>query len=158
MQETYIQIMLQSLEKKSKVLDQIIQLNEQQKTVLESADSPVEDFDETVEKKSALIEQLEQLDSGFEKLYDRVREELQTNKDAYRDQIRKMQEYIRVVTDKSVQIQTQEARNKDLMTSKFTRVKKQARQVRANSKATSSYYQSMSRTSVIDPQFMDDKK
>lgn len=158
MQETYIQIMLQSLEKKSKVLDQIIQLNEQQKTVLESADSPVEDFDETVEKKSALIEQLEQLDSGFEKLYDRVREELQTNKDAYRDQIRKMQEYIRVVTDKSVQIQTQEARNKELMTSKFTRVKKQARQVRANSKATSSYYQSMSRTSVIDPQFMDDKK
>ena len=158
MQETYIQIMLQSLEKKSKVLDQIIQLNEQQKTILESADSPVEDFDETVEKKSALIEQLEQLDSGFEKLYDRVREELQTNKDAYRDQIRKMQEYIRVVTDKSVQIQTQEARNKELMTSKFARVKKQARQVRANSKATSSYYQSMSRTSVIDPQFMDDKK
>lgn len=158
MQETYIQIMLQSLEKKSKVLDQIIQLNEQQKTVLESADSPVEEFDETVEKKSALIEQMEQLDSGFEKLYDRVREELQTNKDAYKDQIRKMQEYIRVVTDKSVQIQTQEARNKELMTSKFTRVKKQARQVRANSKATSSYYQSMSRTSVIDPQFMDDKK
>lgn len=158
MQETYIQIMLQSLEKKSRVLDQIIQLNEQQKTVLESADSPVEDFDETVEKKSALIEQMEQLDSGFEKLYDRVREELQTNKDVYKDQIRKMQEYIRAVTDKSVQIQTQEARNKELMTSRFARVKKQARQVRANSKATSSYYQSMSRTSVIDPQFMDDKK
>lgn len=158
MQETYIQIMLQSLEKKNKVLDQIIQLNEQQKTVLESADSPVEDFDETVEKKSALIEQMEQLDSGFEKLYDRVREELQTNKDTYKDQIRKMQDYIRAVTDKSVQIQTQEARNKELMTSRFARVKKQARQVRANSKATSSYYQSMSRTSVIDPQFMDDKK
>lgn len=158
MQETYIQIMLQSLEKKSRVLDQIIQLNEQQKTVLESADSPVEDFDETVEKKSALIEQMEQLDSGFEKLYDRVREELQTNKDTYKDQIRKMQDYIRAVTDKSVQIQTQEARNKELMTSKFARVKKQARQVRTNFKATSSYYQSMSRTSVIDPQFMDDKK
>ena len=158
MQETYIQIMLQSLEKKSRVLDQIIQLNEQQKTVLESADSPVEDFDETVEKKSALIEQLEQLDSGFEKLYDRVREELRTNKDTYKDQIRKMQDYIRAVTDKSVQIQTQEARNKELMTSKFARVKKQARQVRTNFKATSSYYQSMSRTSVIDPQFMDDKK
>lgn len=158
MQETYIQIMLQSLEKKSRVLDQIIQLNEQQKTVLESADSPVEDFDETVEKKSALIEQMEQLDSGFEKLYDRVREELRTNKDTYKDQIRKMQDYIRAVTDKSVQIQTQEARNKELMTSKFARVKKQARQVRTNFKATSSYYQSMNRTSVIDPQFMDDKK
>lgn len=158
MQETYIQIMLQSLEKKSRVLDQIIQLNEQQKTVLESADSPVEDFDETVEKKSALIEQMEQLDSGFEKLYDRVREELRINKDTYKDQIRKMQDYIRAVTDKSVQIQTQEARNKELMTSKFARVKKQARQVRTNFKATSSYYQSMSRTSVIDPQFMDDKK
>lgn len=158
MQETYIQIMLQSLEKKNKVLDQIIQLNERQKTVLESADSPVEEFDETVEKKSALIEQIEQLDSGFEQLYDRVRDELKTNREEYKEQIRQMQECIRIITDKSVQIQTQEARNKDLMVSKFARVKKQARQVRVNSKATSSYYQSMSRTSVIDPQFMDDKK
>ena len=158
MQETYIDIMLQSLKKKCQVLEEIMKLNEQQRANLESADGTVEEFDETVEKKSALIEQLEQLDSGFEKLYDRVKEELGANKSAYSGQIRQMQDYIRIITDRSMEAQAQEARNKDLMTQKFAKVKKQARQVRANSKATSSYYQSMSKTSVVDPQFLDNKK
>lgn len=158
MQETYIDIMLQSLKKKCQVLEEIMKLNEQQRANLESADGTVEEFDETVEKKSALIEQLEQLDSGFEKLYDRVKEELGANKSEYSGQIRQMQDYIRIITDRSMEAQAQEARNKDLMTQKFAKVKKQARQVRANSKATSSYYQSMSKTSVVDPQFLDNKK
>jgi flagellar biosynthesis/type III secretory pathway chaperone len=158
MSETYIEIMLQSLRKKCEVLDEIIRLNEQQRQILEDAESSVEDFDRTVEDKAARIEQLEQLDSGFEKLYERTKEELQAGGDTYASQIRSMQEYIRKVTDKSVEAQAQEARNKDLMTQKFSRVKKQARQLRANSRATASYHQSMSRTAVIDPQFMDNKK
>jgi flagellar biosynthesis/type III secretory pathway chaperone len=158
MSETYIEIMLQSLRKKCEVLDEIIKLNEQQRQILEDAESSVEDFDRTVEDKAARIEQLEQLDSGFEKLYERTKEELQAGGDTYAVQIRSMQEYIRRVTDKSVEAQAQEARNKDLMTQKFSRVKKQARQLRANSRATASYHQSMSRTAVIDPQFMDNKK
>jgi flagellar biosynthesis/type III secretory pathway chaperone len=158
MSETYIEIMLQSLRKKCEVLDEIIRLNEQQRQILEDAESSVEDFDRTVEDKAARIEQLEQLDSGFEKLYERTKEELQAGGDTYASQIRSMQEYIRRVTDKSVEAQAQEARNKDLMTQKFSRVKKQARQLRTNSRATASYHQSMSRTAVIDPQFMDNKK
>lgn len=158
MSDSYIDIMIQSLKKKCQVLDEIAKLNERQQQVLEDPESEVDAFDKIVEDKSALIDQMDLLDSGFEKLYARTKEELQADKQAHADQIRTMQEYIRKVTDKSVEIQAQEARNKDLMTSKFARIKKQARQVRANSKATSSYYQSMSRTSVIDPQFMDDKK
>jgi flagellar biosynthesis/type III secretory pathway chaperone len=158
MSEAYIDIMLQSLRKKCEVLEQIIKLNEQQRQILEDAESDVGDFDRTVEDKAALIEQLEQLDSGFEKLYERTKEELQAGGDTYAVQIRSMQDYIRKVTDKSVEAQAQEARNKDLMTQKFSRVKRQARQLRANSRATSSYHQSMSRTAVVDPQFMDNKK
>jgi flagellar biosynthesis/type III secretory pathway chaperone len=158
MQETYIDIMLQSLKKKIQVLDELEKQNRRQKEILESPDGSVDDFDETVEAKSALIEQLDQLDSGFDKLYARVKEELSGEKDAYADKIRQMQQYIREITDRSVEAQAQEARNKELMTQKFSRVKKQARQLRANSRATQSYHQSMSRTAVVDPQFMDDKK
>lgn len=158
MQETYVSIMLQSLKKKLQVLDELEKLNERQKLTLESADGTADEFDEIVEKKSALIEQLEQLDSGFEKLFNRVRDELDNNKEAYKDEIHQMQDYIRAITDRSMEAQAQEARNKELMTQKFAKVKTQARQVRANSKATNSYYQSMSKTSVVDPQFMDNKK
>lgn len=158
MQETYIDIMLQSLKKKTDVLDHIMKLNELQKAQLENADISVEEFDKTVEDKAVLIEQLEQLDSGFEKLFARVGEELKENTAAYADEVRLMQEYIRHITDRSMQIQAQEARNKNLMTLKFDRVKKQSAAVRVNSKITTQYYKNMMKTTIVDPQFMDNKK
>jgi flagellar biosynthesis/type III secretory pathway chaperone len=158
MQETYIDIMLQSLKKKIQVLGELEKLNERQRAILEADDGDVEEFDETVEAKARLIEQLDQLDSGFDKLYARVKEELAKDRDAHADKIRQMQQDIRVITDRSVEAQAQEARNKELMTQKFARVKRHARQIRANSRATSSYHQSMSRTAYVAPQFMDNKK
>ena len=71
-EETYIGIMIQSLEKKTRVLDEIIRWDEKQKEVLENPEATPDEFDETVDAKSTLIEQLEQLDIGFEKLYERV--------------------------------------------------------------------------------------
>jgi flagellar biosynthesis/type III secretory pathway chaperone len=135
--------MLQSLKKKDRILDEIIRLNDLQKEHLTTLDRTVDQFDETVEAKSACIAQLEQLDSGFEKLYAQVSAELEQNKAAYAGQIRQMQSRIRSITEKSVKIQAQEARNKDLMREKFARVKEQAKSVRANSRAITGYYNSM---------------
>ena len=66
-----------------------------------------------------------------------------------------MQDSIRRITDKSMEIQVQEARNKDLMTQKFARIKSKARTVRTNYKAANQYYKNMMQTGVVDPQFMD---
>ena len=55
--------------------------------------------------------------------------ELENNKDFYKDQILLMKDLIRQITDKSVEIQAQEARNKELMTRKFASIKTQARNV-----------------------------
>ena len=90
MSETYIEILLQSLNKKEQVLKEIIRLDEVQKAQLEDEMCPVDDFDETVEAKSQCLEQLEQLDSGFQKVYDRVSEALKENKEAHPDEIGRM--------------------------------------------------------------------
>ena len=158
MADTYLAIMLQSLRKKEKVLDEIIRLNDLQKKQLTDQATPVDDFDKTVEDKSACIDQLDQLDSGFEKLYAQVSQELQDNKEQYADEIRQMQTLIRSITDKSVKIQAQEARNKDLMMQKFGVIKKHAKNVRMNSKAITGYYKTMDRTKYMDPQFMEKKQ
>jgi len=158
MEQTYVDIMIQSLKKKIQVLDRIMELNQLQKEQLEDAKSKVEDFDRTVEEKAKLIEQLEQLDSGFDKLYDRVKEELKGNKDAYAAKIKTMQECIRELTDKNMEIQAQETRNKDLMTRKFAFVRDSAKTVRTNTKAASQYYQNMMQLNYVDPQFLDNKK
>ncbi len=158
MSETYLAIMLQSLKKKEQVLDEIIRLNDLQKKQLTDQATPVDDFDKTVEDKSACIDQLDQLDSGFEKLYAQVQEELQTNKEQYADTIRELQKRIRSVTDKSIMIQAQEARNKDLMMQKFTTVRKHAKDVRVNSKAITGYYKTMTHSGYMDSRYMDGKK
>ena len=158
MSETYLAIMLQSLKKKEQVLDEIIRLNDLQKKELTDQATPVDDFDKTVEDKSACIDQLDQLDSGFEKLYAQVQEELQANKEQYADTIKALQKCIRSVTDKSIMIQAQEARNKDLMMQKFTTVRKHAKDVRANSKAITGYYKTMTHSGYMDSRYMDGKK
>lgn len=158
MSDKYIDILLQSLKKKEKVLTEIIRLDNIQKEQLEAELGEVEDFDSTVEDKARCIEQLEQLDSGFQKVYDRVAEELKTNGAAYRDEIGQMKELVQRVTDLSVEIQVQEARNKDLMTQKFATVKQKARSLRTNGKVADQYYKNMLKLNNVDAQFMDNKK
>lgn len=155
MQETYIDIMIQSLERKTQVLDTIIACDDIQREQLQNPELTTDAFDEIVEKKSDLIEQLNQLDSGFEKLYERVKEELQANQNGHTDKIARMQELIRGITDRSMQIQAQEARNKELMMQKFTGIKERSKKARVNYKAASQYYKNMMQSNIVDPQFMD---
>lgn len=157
MTDNYIDIMLQSLKKKEQVLKAIIDENLKQREILEDVNGEADAFDATVEAKAKLIEQLEQLDSGFEKLFERMKEELEGNQDKYAEQIRQMKEYIKKITDKSIEIQAQEARNKDLMTSKFAAIKKQVKTMRKSSAAASEYYKTMAKLNYVDPQFMDGK-
>lgn len=158
MENTYVDIMIQSLQKKVKVLEEIKKLNFLQKELLENDKAEADDFDKTVEDKAALIEQIMQLDSGFDKLFERVKDALNENRDSYASKIKMMQSLIRQVTDLSMELQAQEARNKDLMTRKFVSVRERAKVVRTNTKAASQYYQNMMQLNVIDPQFMDNKK
>lgn len=158
MQNTYVDIMIQSLNKKIQVLNEIKKVNVLQSNLLEDEKADADDFDKTVEDKAKLIEQLEQLDSGFDKLFDRVKTELQDQREAYRDKIKTMQECIRRITDLSMELQSQEAKNKDLMTRKFVSVRQKAKIVRTNTKAASQYYQNMMQLNYVDPQFLDNKK
>ena len=157
MSETYIDIMIQSLKKKEEVLDQIILLNRKQKNALEDPKLTPEYFDELVEEKGKCIDQLEKLDSGFEKLFARTKEELEGRKEKYSPQIKDMQKRIRSITDKSMEVQAQESRNKDLMMKKFTDVRRQARTMRTGTEVANKYYQTMSKLNFVDPQFMDTK-
>lgn len=156
--KNYINILKQDLTKKNHILNQIMDANQRQKDALEDPNLDPDDFDVIVEEKAKLIEQLEQLDDGFEQIYARVRDELQENGDAYKEDIKEMQALIRELTEKNAEIQTQEQRNKALMTQKFAMVKKKLREIRSSQKVVNQYYQSMMKKGYVEPQFWDDKK
>lgn len=158
MNSLYINILIESLQKKIRILDEIILADQEQREGLEDPNLDPDDFDKIVEKKSEYIEQLDQLDSGFEELFARVRDELNENREKNKEQIHTMQDLIRKITDKSLMIQKQEAQNKELMQQKFAAVRSQAREVRKSQKIVNQYYKNMMKTNYIDPQFMDNKK
>ena len=158
MAENYLMIMIQSLKKKIQVLDCIIDANDRQKIGLEDPSLDPDDFDKVVEEKAKYIEHLDLLDQGFDKLFERVKEEVNNHREFYKTEIKQLQVLITTITEKSNQIQVQESRNKELMTQKFAKVHKQARDVRASQQAVNQYYQNMKKINYIDPQFMDNKK
>lgn len=158
MKNTYISILIQSLEKKLHILDEIIAKNRVQREGLEDPNLDPDDFDKTVEDKAALIEQLEGLDAGFEEVFERVKKELEANREAYQEEIKKMQELIRKITDKSMLIRRQEAENKRLMEQKFAAVRRQVKEVRQSQKVVNQYYKNMMKSGYVEPQFLDNKK
>ena len=78
------QILVESLEKKSRILDEIIKENEAQEILFKQDQLDMEALDASADRMGELAEKLELLDEGFEAVYDRIRQELIDNKSAYR--------------------------------------------------------------------------
>ena len=144
----YLTLLEESLRRKLQVMQEIFQ----------SGEVDIDKFDEYVAEKGVLIDKLTALDSGFEKLYAKVSEELQGSREQYADQIRTLQGLVTQVTDRSVDIQAQEARNKKLVEDFFRRERDGIKIGRKSTKAAIGYYKTMSKTAVVAPQFMDSKK
>ena len=156
MNENYVDIMLQSLKKKVTVLNQIIELNRQQKILLDDPNLPPESSEQNLSDKDQMIRKLNELDEGFEELYNRVKDELQAQRAQYVSQISQMQDLIKEITEKSAMIQTQELRNKEKAMQKFSGIREQVKGVRNSQKVVKQYYQNMmkqnsySGASVVD--------
>ena len=156
--DNYLNILEESLQKKLAVLDEIALYNSEQEELLKQEKVSMDELDANMGRKDELIQKLTGLDDGFESLYERIREQLLENKTLYARQIRRLQSLISDITEKSVSIQAQEARNKKMLEAYFAKEKSQLRQGRQSSKAAYDYYKSMSNTNVVQPQIMDQKK
>ena len=158
MTQNYLTLLEESLQKKLQVMEEIQQYNLRQQEIFQADEVDIDRFDEYVDEKGKLIEKLNSLDNGFESLYDKVAKELAENRDQYKDQIKQLQELVTQVTETSVTIQAQEARNKKLIEDFFQKTRENIRSGRKSSKAAYDYYKNMSKSSVVMPQFMDRKK
>jgi FlgN protein. len=153
----YIAVLIQSLEKKKEILDKIIAKNKEQKILFTDEGSDPDRLEENMQEKSGLVDQLNELDEGFQQIYNRVKSVLQSDKESYKEEIRTMQKLITEVTEMSTTIQTQEKRNYDLAGKRFAKVKKGIRKARASNRVASQYYKNMANLNVVDSQYMDKK-
>lgn len=158
MEADYIHIMAESLEKKRDVLGRILELNRQQDFLLQDPNLSPEEFEQNMQFKSSMVDQLNLLDNGFEELYERVRDLLNTNREQYAKEIVQMQELIKDITAKTTQIQAQEVRNRDKAAKKFSDVREQVRGVRNSQKVVKQYYDNMMSARNANAQMIDNKK
>lgn len=145
--DDYIQIMIESLTKKSELLDKIIRKNEAQNECIagkEYEDIDWDAFNLLVAEKETAIDRIVKMDEGFQSLYDRVKEQLGEDKDKYADKIKEIQRLIEMITGQGVKIQTGEERNRKIIEKVLGDRKKFIRKSRNSMRAANSYAQTMS--------------
>ena len=145
--EDYIQIMIESLKKKSELLDKLIRKNEAQYECIngkEFGDVDWDAFNLLVAEKQTAIDRIVKMDEGFQSLYDRVKEQLSEDKDKYADKIKEIQKLITIITEQGIKISTGEERNRKIIEKVFGNRKNEIKRTRNSLKVASSYAQTMS--------------
>ncbi len=156
--KNYLQVLEESLYKKLDVLQQIEKKNMWQEQILKTEPVIEADFEQSIEEKGLLVDELNKLDEGFENLYTHIKEQLLIGREEYKQQIAVLQKLITEVTEKGITIQVQEERNRVLAEKYFASEKLKLQKGRRSSKVALDYYRNMKQSQVVAPQFMDKKK
>ncbi|MGN0318261.1 MAG: flagellar protein FliT [Lachnospira sp.] len=155
--QNYLSLMIDSLNKKKSLLQQIVDCNEVQKSILDCDNLDRDAFESNMLDKGNCIDEINILDEGFQSLYNRVKVELETNREDYTEEIKALQQLIREVTELGTRIEVQEKRNKVKVEEMFRRERKEHQTAKRSASMAQSYYQSMNKLN-FEPQFMDTKK
>ena len=159
----YLQVLSESLDKKIDILKQLEALTAAQKEIIDKGEFDEEAFNDNVDSKAVLIDELEKLDTGFQILYDNIKNQIEGNKDRYKQEIAALQVKIKTITDVdqffclSLALQVAEQRNNVIVRNRFNSIRKDVYQAKKNREVASNYYKSMNNISS-QSYFMDKKK
>ncbi len=155
---TYLRMMIDVLEKKEVHLNKLLTLTLEQEKLLQEEEFKEAEFSLLVEKKNGNLRKLEETDSGFQSLYNRVAEEMKENKEQYKEQILTMQKLISSVTDLGVKLTALENKNKTALEAKLQGKKQNIRQFKVSRQTADKYYKNMIGMQTGASYFMDKKQ
>ena len=158
MTEKYLQSLIDGLNQKITILDKLAEYTEEQQRIVGEVSIDWDAFDKTIDDKDELIQKLNVIDEGFRTVYDRVKKDVVSNKDKYKDYILILKQQVQLVTEKSTSLMALEQRTKAKVSSGLGTQRQQIRTNKESSKVASNYYNTMNRMNYIDPQLMDWKK
>lgn len=153
-----LQLLIESLEKKKGILSDILTKSRLQGEIVSADDFEAEQFDLLADEKAELIIQMDEVDQGFDATFNRIREELLSNKDKYKKEIACMQKLIRETVDLGAQIHATEARTKDNVSRVLQNNRQELLKRKNSSKSVRDYYKANSQLNFIGSYFIDQKK
>lgn len=153
----YVNMMVDVLRRKERILTSLLTLTREQETLLRAEELDADRFNETLDEKGTLIEELNEIDDGFDALFKKVESEITAHREVYRDKIKEMQTRIAAVSELGIQIQALESQNDGRLKAYFTIQKKRIREFHVNNKTASSYFQNMANTHKIEQTYYFDE-
>ncbi|MCR5746580.1 MAG: hypothetical protein K6G03_02635 [Lachnospiraceae bacterium] len=158
MSDAYISMLIESQEKKLELLDRAIELDKQQEEMITGNPPDMEALNANLTAKGALVDELNKLDDGFDSVYAKVRNELIDNKEAHKEQILRLQELIRKITEKIAEVEALEARSKLNVDNFLKKRRKSLKDGKVSVKAANVYSNNMRKAYNLSPYFVDNKK
>lgn len=155
---TYINILIDTLNKKLHILKTIMDETLIQKELLDKTQLDMEKYESSFAVKDEMIKNLLELDQGFDSLYDRIKEDITNNKDKYKEDIINLQALIQELTDISVKIQMFEKKNKIKMELYFSNQKSEIKRKKIINRTALGYYKNMTDQHQEGQSYFIDKK
>lgn len=153
----YVNMLADVLRRKERILAVLLDLTKQQEVLLKEDELDQDRFQETLEQKGALIDELNEIDEGFDSLFKKVEQEILLYREEYHDKIKFMQDQITKVSELGIQIQALESQNSEWLKAYFATQKKRIREFHINNKTASNYYQNMANTHKIEQTYYIDE-
>lgn len=158
LQTTYLRILQDTLYRKQKVLEEIYAVTKTQEQLLKQTTEQTEGLDRCMDQKSDCLERLNQLDDGFESLYQKVKKELQESPGKFQEEVEELRKLVHNIMELSVSIQALEQKNKLAMERYFIRHRKNIQIYKSSRRRIDTYYNTMTGFNPHQSYFMDKKK
>ena len=154
----YVQILVDTLQKQTGVLKEILELTKEQRMIAEGSCFDEVALEDTLNKKEILIARLNELDDGFASVYSRVHREVNEHKKLYKEELHQLQSLIKECTDLGIEIKVLEERNRDKLSKCFAGKQKEYGAQRTAAEVASRYHQTMYNRQTVDSHLFSKKK
>ena len=149
----YVDMLVESLKCKKRILAYLLEKTREQENLLKDSDMDPDVFNQTLEEKGQKIEELNQLDEGFDALFKAVEKEVIADRMSYKEEIQEMQQLIGEITEQGVQIQALEQQNSAHFKVYLANQRKTIRNFHVNNRTASTYYQNMANAHKPDQSY-----
>lgn len=154
----YVSVLHDSLRNKCDVLQELLDITKEQEQVLSEEEMDFDEFDEMMKDKDSLIQKIQELDQGFQNVYDKIGSSLKEHAEQFKGQIVEMQAYIRKATDCGVKIQALEHSNKEKFAAALAKKRRKIHNFNKSNKTAVSYSKNMANQHQAWQSYFMDKK
>ena len=153
-----LDLLASNLNKKSDLLKEMSNVLERQFQLLDTSDMQMGELDLCMEKQGNLTEELESLNEEADSLYEYLQKADISAEAGNASKIAHIKELLAQITTDFDNLQEKEQNARQRMDAFFQKERKNFGDGRRSSKAAFDYYKNMNGSTVVPPQFMDQKK